>query len=99
MAMRTNLGFRSLADVKTAKYPLKVSIREDPTHSTLVLIEQLLAFYGMTIADIESWGGTLQRVGGPGPSGGSRHSRAGTLDAVFDEGIRTWLGRRARVTA
>jgi len=91
MAIRKDLGFRTLADVKKAKYPLKVSIREDPTHSTLVLIEQLFAFYGMTIADIESWGGTLQRVGGPMSKLRLDALEAGTLDAVFDEGIRVWL--------
>jgi TRAP-type uncharacterized transport system substrate-binding protein len=92
MVVRKDLGFRTLADVKAAKYPLKLSIREDPTHSTLVLIEQLLAHYGMTVADIVSWGGTLQRVGGPFDKRRMDALRAGTIDAVFDEGIRTWLG-------
>jgi TRAP-type uncharacterized transport system substrate-binding protein len=91
MVIRKSLGFNSLADVKAARYPLKLSIREDPTHSTLVLIEQLLATYGMSISDIESWGGQLQRVGGPGSIQRIEGLRAGTLDAVFDEGIRTWL--------
>jgi TRAP-type uncharacterized transport system substrate-binding protein len=91
MTIRKSLGFRSLADVKAARYPLKISIREDPTHSTLVLIEQLLAAYGMSLADIESWGGKPQRVGGPGAKERLDALRAGTIDAVFDEGIRTWL--------
>ena len=91
MAMRTNLGFRSLADVKAARYPLKLSIREDPTHSTLVLIAQMFALYGMSLADLEAWGGALQRCGGPGDPRRLETLRAGTIDAVFDEGIRTWL--------
>ena len=49
IAIRESLGFRPLADVKAEKYPLKISLREDPTHSTLVLIEQLLSFHGMSL--------------------------------------------------
>lgn len=91
IAFKKSLGFRSLADVKKARYPLQVSLREDPTHSTLVLVEQLFRFYGMTIADIESWGGQIHRCGPPGDKRRLDALRAGTLDAVFDEGIRTWL--------
>lgn len=91
LAVRSDLGFRTLADVKAEKYPLKLSIREDPTHSTLVLIAQLFGFYGMTLEDITSWGGTLQLVGGPNSKQRLEGIEAGTLDAVFDEGISNWL--------
>jgi TRAP-type uncharacterized transport system substrate-binding protein len=92
LAVRKSLGFRTLADVKAARYPLKISLREDLTHSTLILIDQLLEFYGMTVADIESWGGKIQRVGGPGAKQRIEGMRDGTLDAVFDEGLSAWLG-------
>jgi hypothetical protein len=36
-------GIRSLRDLKAKRYPLRISVREDPTHSTLVLIEQARA--------------------------------------------------------
>jgi len=39
-------GIRSLADIKAKRYPLRVSVREDPTHSTLVLIDQAFALHG-----------------------------------------------------
>ena len=91
IALRSSLGFTSLADVKATKYPLKVSVREDPTHSTLVLIEQLFAAHDMTLTHIESWGGEIQRVGGPGSTERLDALRAGRMDAVLDEGIRTWL--------
>ena len=41
------LGFRTLADIKKARYPLQVSVKEDLTHSTRVLTEQVLALYGL----------------------------------------------------
>jgi TRAP-type uncharacterized transport system substrate-binding protein len=91
IAFRKELGFRSLHDVKKARYPLQMSLREDPTHSTLVLINQLLPFYGMSIAEIESWGGRIHPCGGPGDKRRLNPIKEGKMDAVFDEGIVTWL--------
>src|SRR5579862_442844 len=91
ITFKKSLGFRSMLDVKKAKYPLQMSLREDPTHSTLVLVDQLFRFYGMTIAEIESWGGKVHTCGPPGDKRRLEAMRAGTIDAVFDEGIRTWL--------
>ena len=89
--MRKKLGFKSLHDVRKAKYPLQISLREDPTHSTLVLVAQLLAHYGMSLADIESWGGKIHPAGPPNDKRRLEGIRNGTLDAVFDEGISIWL--------
>ena len=89
--MRKSLGFKSLHDVKKAKYPLQISLREDPTHSTLVLVAQLLALYGMSLADIESWGGKIHPAGPPNDKRRLAGIRDGSIDAVFDEGISIWL--------
>ena len=91
IAVREKLGLRSLADIKKARYPLRISLREDPTHSTLVLVEQLLSFHGMSVAEIESWGGSVRPCGGPGDIRRLSGLRDGTIDAVFDEGISAWL--------
>ena len=91
IVFRKDLGFKSLLDVKKAKYPLQMSLREDPTHSTLVLIHQLLAHYGMSLAEIESWGGKVIPCGGPGDKRRLDPVRAGKIDCVMDEGIKTWL--------
>jgi TRAP-type uncharacterized transport system substrate-binding protein len=84
-------GLRSLAEIKEKKYPLRLSIREDPTHSTRVLLEQLWAIYGFTLADVESWGGSLQLNGGPGDKRRMNALHAGTIDAIFDEGLVLWF--------
>jgi TRAP-type uncharacterized transport system substrate-binding protein len=84
-------GIRSLADIKAKKYPLRVSVREDPTHSTLVLIEQAFALHGFSLRDVEAWGGRLILCGGPGDVRRLEPLRRGELDAVFDEGIKMWL--------
>jgi TRAP-type uncharacterized transport system substrate-binding protein len=84
-------GVRSLRDIKEKRYPLRVSVREDPTHSTLVLIDQAFALHGFTLKDIEAWGGRLATCGGPFDERRMKALRGGELDAIFDEGIKTWL--------
>jgi TRAP-type uncharacterized transport system substrate-binding protein len=92
MTFHPRTGIRSVADIKAKKYPLRVSVREDPTHSTIVLIDQIFALHGFTLADIESWGGKLVRCGGPGDERRRLEPMArGEIDAVFDEGIKVWL--------
>jgi TRAP-type uncharacterized transport system substrate-binding protein len=92
MAFHPRTGISSVADIKAKKYPLHISVREDPTHSTIVLIDQILALHGITLADIENWGGKLVRCGGPGDERRRLEPMArGEIDAVFDEGIKVWL--------
>ena len=81
-AVHPRSGIRSLADIKSKRYPLRVSVREDPTHSTLVLIDQVFALHGFTLKDIESWGGRLVTCGGPSDkrrprTDGARRDRRG----------------------
>lgn len=90
-AVHPRTGIRSLADIKAKRYPLRVSVREDPTHSTLILIEQAFALYGFTLNDIESWGGKLLLCGGPSDVRRLEPLARGEIDAVFDEGIKVWL--------
>jgi TRAP-type uncharacterized transport system substrate-binding protein len=84
-------GIRSLADIKTKRYPLRISVREDPTHSTHVLIDQAFALHGFTLKDVESWGGRLVLCGGPSDKRRLEPMARGEIDAVFDEGIKVWL--------
>jgi len=84
-------GLNSLAEIKAKKYPLRLSIREDPTHSTRVLVDQTLAAYGMTVKDIESWGGSLQLNGGPGDARRLKALGDESIDAIFDEGLPLWF--------
>jgi TRAP-type uncharacterized transport system substrate-binding protein len=84
-------GIDSLAQIKERRYPLRLSTREDRTHSTRVLIEQTFAAYGFSIAELESWGGSLQLNKGPGDPRRLAALKAGTVDAVFDEGLILWF--------
>jgi TRAP-type uncharacterized transport system substrate-binding protein len=84
-------GISSLAQIRDRRYPLRLSTREDTTHSTRGLIDQALALYGFTLAELESWGGSLQLNGGPGDRRRMDALKAGTIDAIFDEGLALWL--------
>jgi TRAP-type uncharacterized transport system substrate-binding protein len=90
-AAHPRTGIHSLADIKSKRYPLRVSVREDPTHSTHVLIDQAFAMHGFTLKDIESWGGRLMLCGGPSDKRRLEPMARGEVDAVFDEGIKVWL--------
>src|SRR5262245_65425903 len=57
--IHSRTGLKSLAEIKQKKYPLRLSIREDATHSTRVLLDPTLALYGFTLADLESRVGRL----------------------------------------
>ncbi len=90
-AVRAETGIRSLHDLREKKYPLRVAIPASrQLHPAGLIAEEALAQYGLTLRDIEAWGGAVlprMRVGrftGPivDPS----------FDAVFDEAIhnRQW---------
>src|SRR5271166_1688080 len=91
LRLATGSAIRSLHDIKQKRYPLRVSVREDPTHSTLVLIDQAFSLHGFSLRDIESWGGHLLVCGSPFDARRMEPLRRGELDAIFDEGIKTWL--------
>jgi len=91
MMVHPRTGIRSVREIKEKRYPLRLSVREDPTHSTHVLIEQLLSLHDFGLKDIESWGGKLVLCGGPSDERRLAPLRRGELDAAFDEGIKVWL--------
>ncbi len=90
-AIHPRTGIRSMTELKEKRYPLKVSIRKDATHSTRVLLDQILALYDFTVDDIVTWGGSLHLVGPPGDARRHEALRTGEIDAVFDEGMKSWL--------
>ena len=90
-AVHPRLGITSLAEVAEQKPALRVSVREDATHSTRVLLDQLLPMYGFTLDDFVAWGGSLQLNGPPGDGRRLAGIADGSIDIVFDEGIPAWL--------
>ena len=91
IGIKKSLGFGSLHDIKKARARLKISLREDPTHSTLPLIQQMLAHHGMSLDEMKAWGCTLHPVGPPGDKRRIAGIVDGSLDLILDEGISTWM--------
>ncbi len=89
--VRPGLGIKSLKDIKDKKYPLHVSVKEDVTHSTRVFIDQVLGYYGYSLADIVSWGGKLNVTGAPNDARRMSALADGSLEAIFDEGLVIWF--------
>ena len=84
-------GIRSLKDVRDKKSPLRISVRQDPTHASRIFIDQALAYYGFSLADIEGWGGKLIKSTRPADAIRMNPIRDGQVDAIWDEGLSGWF--------
>jgi len=90
-ALAARTGLTSLAQVREQKFPLRVSVRDDASHSPLFAVDEVLRAEGFSLADIEAWGGSIQLVEQtPGHPDRIDGMRSGLIDAVFDEGINAW---------
>jgi TRAP-type uncharacterized transport system substrate-binding protein len=94
-AMSAKTSVRSFGELKRARYPLKVSLRGQANHSVHFVCNQVLSAYGMSLDDIESWGGKVLYTDGlPFVSERLGAVERGEIDAVWDEALPLW-GRRA----
>jgi TRAP-type uncharacterized transport system substrate-binding protein len=95
-AVHTSTGITSLAQIKQQRYPLRLStnvtssaeaINASPTMFTVTAVMKAAGF---TLADMKKWGGKVSSV--PRPSHPDRRDaiQSGTVNAVFDEGIKSW---------
>jgi len=89
-AVSERTGLTSLDDLRDRRYPLRVSVRASEAHATRFVIDQVFAAAGLSLRDVESWGGTLQLVTTPSEASRLEGMRDGSIDAVFDEGIKGW---------
>jgi TRAP-type uncharacterized transport system substrate-binding protein len=90
-AVAGRLGFTSLEDIATAKYPLRVSVRGSIDACTPIMVDVVLRSYGFSLDHIRAWGGQVSSDQ-PMPNHPSRIGRLerGELDAIFDEGVVLW---------
>jgi TRAP-type uncharacterized transport system substrate-binding protein len=93
-AVRKDIGIESLADLKRQKYPLRISTRRrGKLQTTVYAIEEVLRSYGMSLRQIESWGGKVMEAASPSSKDRQEHIETGAAEAVFDEGVKSWGGR------
>ena len=95
-AVHRSTGITSLAQIKKDRIPLRLStnvtssaqaITSSPTMFTVIAVMKAAGF---TLTDVKKWGGKIQSV--PRPSHPDRRDaiQKGTVNAVFDEGIKSW---------
>jgi len=94
-AVHKSTGITSLAQIKRDRFPLRLSTnvtsKEALTASpTMFTVTAVMKAAGFTLADLKKWGGKIQSV--PRPSHPDRRDaiQKGTVNAVFDEGIKSW---------
>ncbi len=91
-AVHARTGLSTLQELKDRRFPLKVSVREDPTHGTRLLLDEALAAHGFGLADVEAWGGHISYAKRPRDEARLEAMRSGEIDAIFDEGVTSWFG-------
>lgn len=94
-AVRESTGITSLAQIKKDRFPLKVSIRRAEKaarkeDSTMFTVAEVLRAVGFTLEDVRRWGGEIHPTMRPTDPIRRQGIENGTVDAVFDEGIKSW---------
>jgi TRAP-type uncharacterized transport system substrate-binding protein len=90
-AVRKQSGIQSIEDIKQRKYPLRISTRrKGKLQTTLYVIEEILKAYGLSLSEIIGWGGRVMEAASPSSPDRMDSVRSGSVDAVFDEGVKSW---------
>jgi NMT1-like family len=94
-AVHMSTGIISLAQIKKERIPLRLSTGNTTqaflTHSpTMFTVSAVMKAAGFTLADIRKWGGRIQSVSRPSHPDRRAAIENGTINAVFDEGIKSW---------
>jgi TRAP-type uncharacterized transport system substrate-binding protein len=91
-AVSKELKVNSLYQIAKRKIPLRISTRSSGVNnSTHYTVSRILSLYGLSLAKLKRWGGTVVEC--PRPSSPQRIEsiRRGKVDAIFDEGLHSWL--------
>jgi TRAP-type uncharacterized transport system substrate-binding protein len=85
-AVHESTGITSLEQIKKERIPIWLST--GPTSDRDVLESPVTFMF--TFADIRKWGGKIQAVARPSHPDRREAVEKGTVNAVFDEGIKSW---------
>jgi TRAP-type uncharacterized transport system substrate-binding protein len=94
-AVHESTGITSLAEIARKRMPLRVSTgfeaKTDFTSSpTMFTVAATLRAAGFSLAEIRKWGGKIHSVSRPSDPRRRAAIEHHTVDAVFDEGIKSW---------
>ena len=94
-AVHESTGITSLSHIKRERFALKLSTRlvtqsALKENSTMFTIAAVMRAAGFTFAELRKWGGKIHLA--PRPSHPARRASIenGTVNAIFDEGIKSW---------
>ena len=96
-AVRESIGVTSIAEIKKKRLPLKLSIRRmdqasRKDDSTMFTVAEVLRAAGFTLDDVRRWGGEIHLASRPSDPVRRAGIESGKVNAVFDEGIKSWAG-------
>lgn len=96
-AVHTSTGITSLAEIAERRPALNLSTRttiEPPfdEDGTMFTVDAVLSAAGFSLADMREWGGSIQPVSRPSDAARLSGIASGQVNAVFDEGIKSWAG-------
>jgi len=95
LAVHESTGITSLSQIKKERFPLRLSTgpvgKRDLVESPVTfMVHAALKAAGITVEDIRKWGGKIQAVSRPSHPDRRAGIENGTINAVFDEGIKSW---------
>lgn len=94
-AVHESTGITSFEQIKRERIPLRLSTgpigKRDLLESPVTfMVSAALKAAGFSFADILKWGGKIQAVSRPSHPDRRDGVEKGTVNAVFDEGIKSW---------
>jgi TRAP-type uncharacterized transport system substrate-binding protein len=94
-AVHKSTGITSLSQIKRDRFPLRLSTnlttkRALKASPTMFTVTAVMKAAGFTLADLRKWGGKIQSVSRPSHPDRREAIENGAVNAVFDEGIKSW---------
>jgi len=96
-AVHESTGISSLSQIKKERFPLKLSTRLVTQsalreNSTMFTVAAVMRAAGFTFAELRKWGGKIHLASRPSDPVRRTTIENGTVNAIFDEGIKSWAG-------
>ena len=94
-AMHESTGITSLSQIKKERFPLKLSTRLVTQsalreNSTMFTVAAVMRAAGFSFAELRKWGGKVHLASRPSDPARRASIENGTVNAIFDEGIKSW---------
>jgi hypothetical protein len=94
-AIHKSTGMTSLAQIAQERFPLRLSTNVTAQHAltaspTMFTVTAVMKAAGFSLADLRKWGGKIQSVSRPSHPDRREAIQNGSVNAVFDEGIKSW---------